>query len=154
MQLSFCSPSLGHSFFREEGFPPSEILMPMGPHCHCCHCHCLTSRISWGPGHWGIGKRTKPIRFPWHSLSIKRCFLVPLVKSERHLLEFSLSVSWRPFWVSGCLKSRPGDSGGVKKQNRKFTAEPVVVWILVFLPSPPATIYFPESSNSCSMCSI
>ena len=62
-----------------------------------------------------------------------------LPEPEAALLECSLSAL--------TLSSRPGERAGNNPDALQGNSAPgsVVFWILVFLPNPPTTIYFPES---------
>lgn len=101
------------------------------------HTPCHRSTSSW----WG--------RFPAHTVRPPPCHCWPCFSSLAAGLpglcfvcavaRFSLRVALSPDW---------GDTRGGKKG--KLTTGSVVLRGLVSFPSPPATIYFPESSDSYS----
>lgn len=111
----------------------------------CCHIKFVSGWYTWEQKK---GKEKKIGCFRILSWVFKNPF--PILQA-RTKLRFPLALSVHIsvcFQVLGCSLSTPRDTA--RKRNAKLTLDSVILWILVFFLSPPATVYFSESSNSCS----
>lgn len=84
--------------------------------------------------------------------ALKDPFPTPWVRTRRLLLVLFLSTL---ITLTSKFQDTLGSGWDVlEEKNGKLTASLVVLWILVFFPNVPPTIYFSESSNSHSKHSV
>lgn len=141
------------------GFGRFPSLWDLGsclPHWrHCSYCPGLLEAL--GAREWRKGGEKKEKRenvgLPHFLWILGDPFPAPWVRTRGLLVVLFLSML---IMLTSKFQDTLSSGWGVleEEKNGKLTAGSVVLWILVFFPNLPPTIYFSESSNSHSKHSV